>query len=64
MTKRAGGCGSLRSRRLGSGAGSRQRLVQIGDDIGRILDPDRQAHDVIRRARRRPAFGRQLAMGG
>lgn len=34
------GCGSRRSRGPVSGGGRRQRLVQVGDDIGRILDPD------------------------
>jgi uncharacterized protein len=46
--------------RLRSGFG--QSLIQIGDQIGHILDSDGQTHDIVARACRSPLFGGQLAM--
>lgn len=56
------GCYRKRSRRdfgvnaiceaVRSGRGLGQRLIQISDDIGHILDADRQADDVRFRPRR------------
>ena len=38
----------------------RQRLLQVGDDVGLVLDADRQAHDVRPGTRRRALLVGQL----
>jgi hypothetical protein len=41
-----------------------QSLVQIGDQIVRVLDSDRQPHHIIARTGIRPLLVRELAMRG
>src|SRR3712207_7579068 len=41
-----------------------QRLVEVGDDVARVLDADRQAHEVGRHAGRDLLLGRELPVRG
>ena len=42
----------------------RQRLIQVGDDVGRVLDADREAHHIRAGARLRLLLVGKLAMRG
>src|SRR5688572_7286671 len=43
-------------------ADSRQRLIEIREDVRLVLDPDREAHDVIASAGGSALLGRELAV--
>ncbi|MPL71114.1 hypothetical protein SDC9_16885 [bioreactor metagenome] len=61
---RARGPALSMSWRLASGGGGGERLVEVGDQVGHILDPDRQPHHARRGAGGDLLFLAQLAMRG
>ena len=54
---------ALSAGRERAGIQSRDRLIEIGDDVVDILDADRQAHHVGTGARLLQLLGRELAVG-
>ena len=58
--QRNGGRGRPPSQELDSG----QRLLEVGDDVGDVLDADREADDVRAGAGGDLLLGGELAMGG